>query len=527
MDNNRFLHSELLYSDAVSHFNDVWRLPDGRLFTLGAPTKVNNGGHFSKEPVSTFVIGRVSSDKGRTWEVSCFRQLPGETELTGLADFMVDRNGRIHAFFMHIYEISFETVAKCRGDITYMRIDNAEGDNMIYKKIDALDRYTGSMNNVIQLKTGRIIAPFSTISGVAGSAFTSSVVYTDDSGETWRASNDVAILSDETNVESGAVEPVVVEVKDGVLVMLIRTVLSCIWYAVSYDDGATWTQAKPTKIPSSNAPSAPVRMPDGRILLSWNNVLGEPMHGVRYSFARQCLMAAVSDDGLKTLNGVRTIVRKRADDPDNLLNCYPFCTIASDTEAFIRPFSVQNRDDVHWGDPQALLLRVRLDDLLDTGMHNSFPDWITDCECDETGIRMKPTVGGVAYANVNFPYAAEGRITLTSDGVLPAGLRLLLSDCYLDRLTFLPEKRTGKYVDVIGKPYVEIEPSSSGTWQIAWNASELTLTSGGETRKVSLADWARGFNHLSILFEGEDTALNVTGFDMQCLRGGLETGIEY
>ena len=47
-----------------------------------------------------------------------------------------------------------------------------------------------------------------------------------------------------------------------VLVMLIRTVLNRIWYSVSYDEGAVWTQAKPTLIPSSNAPSVPMRLLD-------------------------------------------------------------------------------------------------------------------------------------------------------------------------------------------------------------------------------------------------------------------------
>jgi len=527
MDTNRFLHCKMLYTDAVSHFNDVWRLPDGRLFTLGAPTKVNQGGHFSKEPVSTFIIGRASSDEGATWDITFIRQLPGEIEMTLLGDFIVTKDGRIHAFFEHIREISFEDITHCRGDITYMRLDNANGDQMIYKKIDALDRYTGSMNNVIELPSDRIIAPFSTISGIAGSAFTSSVVYSDDGGEHWQASNDVAVISDEAHIESGAVEPVVVHVGGDVLIMLIRTVLSRLWYAVSYDGGATWSQAKPTQIPSSNAPAAPVRMPDGRILLSWNNVLGQPMQGVQYSFARQCLMAAVSNDGLKTLQGVRTIIRKRAEDPDHVLNCYPFCTVAGQAEAFVRPFSVQNRDDVHWCDPQAMLLRLKLDDLLDTQMHNSFPDWVTDCPWDETGIHMIPTAGGIAYANVNFPYATEGKISLTAEGALPSGTRILLSDCYLDRMTFLPEHRCSKYNDYIKNAFIELVPEASGQWDIQWNDIEITLTVGAQTQRVSLSDWSRGFNHLSILFEGTNAALQITTFDMEAIHIGMATGIEY
>ncbi len=528
MDNNRFLHCEEIYTDTNTNMNDVRRLPDGRLFTVGIIGKITSGGKYSCAPSDQFLMGRVSADEGRSWQISFVKQLPETTALTITGDFLIDRDGRIHIFFLHIYSMDpgFKDSKAYHGDITYARLDDADGNGMIYKKIDALDRYTGSMNCVLQLKSGRIIAPFSTINYTAGSAFVSSVVYSDDGGETWYASNDVSVVSNETNIESGAVEPVVVEPKDGVLVMLIRTVLNCMYYAVSYDEGATWTQAMPTLIPSSNAPSAPIRMPDGRILLAWNDVLGHPMHGVRYSFARQCLHAAVSDDGLRTLRGVRVIVRKRQDDPDSVLNCYPFCTLASETEAFVRPFSVQDREGTMWVQPQAHLLRMNPEDLLAEEMTDSFGDWITDCEADADGVRLRPTVSGVAYACVNFPYACRGRIVLHTRGTLPAGTSILLSDSYLDRATFLPENREGAYAEYLRDVYIGLEPSSAGEWIIEWDEDSLTLTSGGKTQTVSLDKWKRGFNHLAILFEGGHDLLEITGFSMQG-SGGMKTGIEY
>ena len=528
MDNNRFLHCEYLYTDTVSNMNDVRRLPDGRLFTVGMIGKVTNGGKYSCSPSDQFLMGRVSSDEGKSWQISFVRQLPESTALTCTGDFLIDRDGYIHIFFLHIYSMDpgFKDSKAYHGDITYARLDDADGNGMIYKKIDALDRYTGSMNCVLQLKSGRIIAPFSTINYTAGSAFVSSVVYSDDCGETWFASNDVSVVSNESNIESGAVEPIVVEAKDGVLIMLIRTVLNSLYYAVSYDEGATWTQAMPTLIPSSTAPGAVLRMPDGNIVLAWNDVLGHPMHGVRYSFARQCLHAAVSDDGLKTLKGVRIIARKRQGDPDSVLNCYPFVTPASDTEVFVRPFSVQDREGTVWFQPQAHLLRMNPTDLLAEEMTDSFEEWITDCEVSESGIRMKPTVSGVACAAVNFPYAEQGCVSLKTQGTLPEGTKILLSDSYLDRATFLPENRSGEYAEYVKGVYVEAQPAASGEWLIEWKGKELTLTSGGQVQTVSLETWNRGFNHLSVLFEGENAAMEITGFSMRG-TGGMKTGIEY
>lgn len=526
MSEKRFLHCREIHTDATSRMNQVEHLPDGRLFTMASFCKSNSGGRFSKLPVSQYVMGRVSEDEGKTWKgPTFFYELPDTMPMTALAETLIDREGRIHAFFMRIDSISWNKASQTKGDITYLRMDDEAGKGIIYKKIECLDRYTGSMNNMIQLASGRIVAPFSTLSGVQGSTFVSSVVYSDDAGDTWHASNDVTVISDETHLESGAVEPVVVQAAPGVLVMLIRTVLSRIWYSVSYDEGATWSQAKPTLIPSSNAPSVPLLLPDGRIILSWNNVLGEPMHGVRYSFARQCLHAAVSNDGLKTLEGVRIVVRKRACDPDELLNCYPFASLAGNGEFFLRPFSVNN-DDVHWGDPQATLLRMRPDDLLETEVENSFDEWITDCPAGENGIRLEPTKDGVAYACVNFPYATAGEITLSADKNTAENVKVLFADSYLDRLTFLPEKKKGSHTEIIGEPYVESELPKGTGWHITWNAEELEITSGDQTRTVSMEEWGRGFNHMILLFEG-DGELDVRAFHMKAASTGMKTGIEY
>ena len=525
MDEKRYLHCTPICTDGVWRLNQVERLPDGRLFTIACFGKANQGGHFSKEPVTHFVMGRVSEDEGKTWKTpTFFYELPDRAPMTAIAAFMIDKAGRIHAFFMRIYNIDWHDTALLKGDISYMRMDDETGKNLTYKKIDALDRYTGSMNNLIQLESGRIVAPFSTIPR-GGGALVSSVVYSDDSGDTWKASNDVSVVNDDKNIESGAVEPVVVKAAPGVLVMLIRTVLDRIWYSVSYDEGTTWCPAKPTLIPSSNAPSVPLLLPDGRILLSWNDVLGEPIYANRSSYARQCLYAAVSSDGLKTLEGVRMVVRKRACDPDDVQNCYPFASPAGNGEVFLRPFSVNN-DGVHWGEPQATLLKLCPDELLETETENRFDEWITDCPVDEAGIHLKPTKENVAYACVNFPYAAEGEIAISAaEAAVPAGTKLLLADCCLDRLNFLPEKRNGSRADIALSSCVEAELPEGGSWRIAWNKEALTIN-GSKTLAVSLGKWGRGFNHMILMFSGEGE-LNIRSFRMKALRSGMKTGIEY
>ena len=53
MDNHRFLHCIPLYTDTVSNLNDVRRLKDGRLFTVGLIGKVTQGGKYC--PTSLFL----------------------------------------------------------------------------------------------------------------------------------------------------------------------------------------------------------------------------------------------------------------------------------------------------------------------------------------------------------------------------------------------------------------------------------------------------------------------------------------
>ncbi len=527
MEEKRFMHCQHIYSDSMKRFNGVSRLPDGRLFTLSVNSKINRGSLFPKAPTTTLIYGRVSSDEGKTWAMSgFFYEMPEREAMFAPGDFLVADDGRIHIFLPRIYNITFRSAAELEGCIAYMRLDNEKGDGLYYKKIDCLDRYTGAVMNCIQTKNGRIMVPFSTVAGTSGSAFVSSVVYSDDGGETFFASNDVSIISDETHTESGAVEPVVVEVGDGVIVMLIRNVLNFIYYAVSYDNGATFSEARPTKIPSSNAPSVPIKLPNGRIVLSWNNALGQPMQGVRYSVARQCLHAAVSYDGLKTLEGVRMIIKKRAIDPDKVQNAYPWSVVKDENTVFVRPYTVDDAECSLAWEPEGFLLAVEPDALTANEMTDSFDEWVTDCEVTKEGIKLSPTVQDTAYACVNFPYAKSGEITLKAEGNIPDNMRILLSDCYLDRASFIMSEDEYSYESVLGAHFTEITPTASGEWHIAWDKEQVTLTTNASTECYARKDKTGGFNHVIVFFKDKGEVM-ISDFRMKAYETGLSTGIEY
>ena len=520
MEERKHQHSTFLCTDALGNLQWVERLPDGRLFSLMEHGKPN--GPRCAAPCSQYLFGRISQDGGKTWgKPYLLYEWPDPDTAWCVQGWKSDRDGRIHIFASAITVYNYQK-NELEGHIAYIRFDSFRGENPLYSDIPTLYRYTGSLNNLIEAESGRLVVPFSTY---MDGKFVSNTIFSDDCGVSWRASNDVVITDTETNCESGAVEPVIAEVKPGVLIMLIRTVLNRLWYAVSYDGGESWNAPKPTALPSSNAPATLQKLPDGRIFLAWNDCLGHPMGSVRYSSARQCLHAAISDDGLRTVHGARIIAKKVIGDRNDVHNAYPTTAMANEKEILLKHFEVNGKLGTTWNAVQAYLTLLNPDFLTEADVCDNWAEWVSDLEKTERGIVMHPTEDDTAHVICNFPYGTKGRITLTTVGEMPHSCRVLLSDCYLDRLNFMPNRRAGGYEEVIGTPYTELKPNSAGIWEIAWDASTVTLCVNGATVQKKTKH-SGGFNHVTVLFHGEGE-LSLTAFSAHSDATTWKTGIIY
>ncbi|MGC9004321.1 MAG: sialidase family protein [bacterium] len=95
-------------------------------------------------------------------------------------------------------------------------------------------------------------------------------VYSDDEGKTWRKSNLIDLGGQ--GHHDGALEPTLVELKDGKLLMFIRTNLDRFWQAVSDDGGRYWRKIIPSRIDASSSPGKLLRLKSGRIALVWNRL---------------------------------------------------------------------------------------------------------------------------------------------------------------------------------------------------------------------------------------------------------------
>lgn len=144
--------------------------------------------------------------------------------------------------------------------------------------------------------------------------------YSDDDGLTWQKSNQVNVPAHKATGfhkgrrwNHGAVEPTIVELKDGQLWMLIRTAQDHHYESFSSDGGETWTKPVPSRFHGTITMPTIQRLKDGRILFIWSNTtpLPELEHKSDYwedvFTNRDAIHAAISDDDGQTWKGFREL----------------------------------------------------------------------------------------------------------------------------------------------------------------------------------------------------------------------------
>ena len=275
------------------------------------------------------MFARYSSDDGQSWtERQRLFDFPAHEGGFGYFDALTDRAGEVHVFFLNdgntggVIPKSADDPPIRSGrvlDIWYVR------SRKHMKTWDPPKRIwtgrAGDLLSVIQLKSGRILLPICYMTdrswshrGTGFRAFTyegqfeTSAIYSDDDGQTWQQSPDVLDVPVPDLSTLGAIEPVVLQLKDGRVWMLIRTQLGRFYESFSSDEGTHWSWPRPSTILSSDSPAALVRLPDQQILMIWNE-------SERYPYAyggRQVLHAALSSDEGHTWTNHREILRDPA-----------------------------------------------------------------------------------------------------------------------------------------------------------------------------------------------------------------------
>ncbi len=311
------------------------------------------------------VVARFSRDNGYSWsEPKTLFKLPKESGDWLLPEILVDHDGEVHFFFLKWRE------GREFLDIWHSKsMDGRKGwqaPKCLWKG------YCGSLNSVIQLCNGRILLPFhyrrtsKWAWGIDGLTYmgqcTCTTLYSDDAGDTWHLAPADLRVPVPNLFTYGAVEPVVIELKDGRVWMLIRTQMGHLYESFS-KDGVAWSQPRPTRLISSDSPVGLVRLTDGRIILLWNCCLRFP-----YAYGgRHVLHAAISEDEGRTWRGYREVYRDpyrdQAPPPrGDFGTAYPFPALTKDGKVVFATGQGRGRRVVVLLDPEWLYETIRKDD---------------------------------------------------------------------------------------------------------------------------------------------------------------------
>jgi Neuraminidase (sialidase) len=151
------------------------------------------------------------------------------------------------------------------------------------------------------LRSGRLLLPVAlhrTPGGPWDSAGVIMCYISDDTGKSWRRSRDSFQGYGPDGRRITVQEPGVVELKDGRLLMYLRTDAGSQYVCHSSDGGETWSPAAPSMLASPLSPASMARIPwTGDLVCVWND------HGGTHPFPagkRTPLCLAVSRDEGKT-----------------------------------------------------------------------------------------------------------------------------------------------------------------------------------------------------------------------------------
>ncbi len=386
--------------------------------------------------------------------------------------------------------------------------------------------YTGAVMGYLQLKNGRLIIPFgSWIPGAKAAPPTGTheitAIYSDDQGRTWQETTDrltSPCYEGYNGNNYGACEPVVVELEDGRLWMLMRSQTGFLYESYSEDHGTHWQPARASRFPASTGPPAVIRDRQGRLIVVWNHCELPPrVEGTGVYGGRDALHAAISTDQGRTWHGFREIYRdatRNASPPKSGDRGTAYPRAAFDADGRLIVLSGQ-------GAGRRKLIQVDPDWLMETSARSDFADgldswhvfkpigtprnWWRDRAVSgkliphpqQAGARClqlgRPDDHAPDGASWNFPNAWKGQLTLQlrlEDG--SQGGSLALTDRFFDPTDDQGERLAAFHLPFSSDGKADTLPLPPGRFHqltLRWDLSRQTCTlqvNGTEARTLPL-----------------------------------------
>jgi len=230
----------------------------------------------------------VTRDGGKTWVSG------GEVALhdhkVSPQTVVKDKEGTISLFYIVWVHWEFKDLKKNKSQVWVVQSTD-DGETWVEPSLVQGGSCGGLIGAIVTSK-GHIVLPIEGYIFEPGpERIVIDVYVSPDGGATWQVSNRIDLGAGDVFAHSGAIEPDVVELSDGRLLLLIRTIWDRFWYAYSEDQGRSWRTILPSPIPASNSPGYIHRLSSGRLALVWNEGKG---------WYRDELSIAFSEDDAKT-----------------------------------------------------------------------------------------------------------------------------------------------------------------------------------------------------------------------------------
>lgn len=211
----------------------------------------------------------VSSDKGRTWQL--YPALDPTRFLIGDYSVVVTKEGVIVCAFCNNKEkISgkWGQGSTSEWQIPVYTIRSTDGGKTWSVPLPVQRDWVGALRAMVVLESGRIVLATMAIAPEWHHIIV--VYYSDDQGKSWTKTQTVDIEGSIVNDHDGAMEPKLVQLRDGKVGMLIRTTKGTFYQSFSADEGLTWSKPESTGIENNNSFGELARLSDGRLVLIWN-----------------------------------------------------------------------------------------------------------------------------------------------------------------------------------------------------------------------------------------------------------------
>lgn len=240
------------------------------------------------------IIGRKSEDGGRTWgDARVLQENTGDQNVMSVTLRRFD--DRVAMFYLQ---------KNSHADLRmYVRYSNDDADTFGERILVTAGPGYHIVNNdrVTRLSGGRILVPVSFTPDIrTRNHLTSHCCISDDGGRTWRRGTGSVDLP-----KRGAMEPEVIELSDGRVLMILRSQLGYIAASWSDDSGETWSAPESLGVKAPESPATLRRIPaTGDLLLIWNHTWTP---GAGHGGRRTPLTAALSSDEGQTWRSIRNL----------------------------------------------------------------------------------------------------------------------------------------------------------------------------------------------------------------------------